>query len=119
MKRIVGSALAAASLAFAAQAAADEYFTKGRELVEDGRYAEALFYLHAAAGRDDARAAELLGFMYSYGEEMFPGVDRNSAAAARWFAEAARGGRPVSRYLSCKYGGEHLLPQCLKEVARN
>jgi len=55
----------------------------------------------AAAGNGDARAAEILGFMFGFGPEMFPGIGRDLSASVRWFDTAARGGRPVGRYMVC------------------
>ena len=66
-----------------------------------GHYVLALDRFRAAAAGGDARAQEILGFMYALGSEVYPGVPRDSRSAAYWFDIAARSGRPVSRYMAC------------------
>lgn len=47
------------------------------------------------AGRGDARAQALLGFMYATGY----GVPQDHVAAAHWYDRAAREGNPTAQYL--------------------
>ncbi len=68
---------------------------------DSGHYVLAVDRFRAAAIAGDARAQEILAFMYALGSEMYPGVPRDVRAAAHWFDMAARSGRPVSRYMSC------------------
>lgn len=120
MKRIVAAALAAASLALPGSAAAEDDMASARQFLDAGRYAEAMYSLHAAADTGNAQAAEILGFLYAHGAERFPGVERNPAAAAHWFEVAARGGRPVGRYTVCAQGtfaDAQAVRRCLEEVA--
>lgn len=99
MKRTLAAALAAVLLATAGMAAAEDDMATAREFLENRLYAESLYYLRAAADTGDAQAAEILGFMYSFGPELFPGVARDPAAAAHWLGIAARAGRPAARYM--------------------
>ena len=102
MKRTISAVLISTSLlAGAATAAGSEDMDTAQAFLDAGLYAEAADYLRAAADQGDARAAEILGFLCSYGEETFPGVGRDPMAATRWFEVAARGGDPVGRYMSC------------------
>ena len=102
MQRILLATLAAATLAAATSArAGEDDMETARVFLDSGLYGEAAYYLRAAADVGDAQAAEILGFMHSFGPEMFPGVQRDPVAAARWFELAALGGRPVGRYLAC------------------
>ena len=121
MKRTLGAILVSASLAVAGSAIAGENdLDTARHFLDSGLYDEATYYLRAAADAGDAQAAEILGFMHSYGGEVFPGVARDVAAAARWFDLAARGGRPVGRYMSCALGnasGAQATRRCLDVVA--
>ena len=68
---------------------------------ERGNYVEAEAQLLRAAQSGDAQAQEMLGLMYAMGAGVYPGVQRNLIAAAVWFDRAARGGRPVARYMHC------------------
>jgi TPR repeat protein len=101
MKRSIAAALATASLAFAGNGIAGDDMAQAMEFFESGHYVHARDHLRAAARHGDARAAEILGFMYGFGPNMFPGVGRDLGAAAHWFDLAARGGRPVGRYMVC------------------
>lgn len=120
MKRILIAALVAACFAAAPQAFADDDLETARAFLDAGLYAEALTYLRVAADEGDAHAAEILGFLHSYGPEMFPGVARDPAAAEQWFALAARGGRPVGRYMACALtsaAGAQATRRCLDAAA--
>jgi len=101
MKRILATALAAGCFAAVPPALADDDLETARAFLDAGLYAEALDYLRVAADEGDAQAAEILGFMHSYGPEAFPGVTRDLGAAREWFERAARGGRTVGRYMAC------------------
>jgi TPR repeat protein len=68
---------------------------------DSGQYVLAVDRFRAAAGAGDARAQEILGFMYALGSEVYPGVPHDVRAAAHWFDLAARNGRQVSRYVAC------------------
>jgi hypothetical protein len=71
------------------------------QFYDSGHYVHAVDRFRAAAIAGDARAQEILAFMYALGSEVYPGVPRDARSAAHWFDIAARNGRPVSRYLSC------------------
>jgi TPR repeat protein len=101
MKRTLAAALAAASLAAAGTAFAEDDMEKAMQFFESGHYVHARDHLRAAARNGDARAAEILGFMFGFGSEMFPGIGRDLAASEHWFDMAARGGQPVGRYMVC------------------
>jgi TPR repeat protein len=101
MKRTLAAALAAASLATAGSASATDDMDQAMQFFESGHYVLARDHLRAAARNGDARAAEILGFMFGFGSEMFPGIGRDLSASVHWFDMAARGGRPVGRYMVC------------------
>jgi len=101
MKRTVAAALASLSLAAGGTALAGDDMEEAMSFFESGHYVHARDHLRAAARNGDARAAEILGFMFGFGSEMFPGVGHDMQAAAYWFDIAARGGRPVGRYMVC------------------
>ena len=101
MKRSIAAALATAALAFAGNGSAGEDMAQAMEFFERGHYVHARDHLRAAARNGDARAAEMLGFMFGFGSAMFPGIGRDLEASAHWFDMAARGGRPAGRYMVC------------------
>jgi TPR repeat protein len=101
MRRTIAAALAAASLAAAGNGIAGDDMAQAMEFFESGHYVHARDHLRAAARNGDARAAEILGFMFGFGSEMFPGIGRDLSASVHWFDMAARGGRPVGRYMVC------------------
>ena len=101
MKRTLAAVLATASLAVAGNARAEDDMAQAMQFFESGHYVLARDHLRAAARNGDARAAEMLGFMFGFGSEMFPGIGRDLAASEHWFDMAARGGRPVGRYMVC------------------
>lgn len=104
MKRTLAVAFVMACLTALPQAYADDDMETAQAFLDSGLYGEAAYYLRAAADVGDAQAAEILGFLHSYGADLFPGVQRDPAEAARWFELAARGGRPVGRYMACALG---------------
>ncbi len=124
MKRTLAAALAATSLAVAGNGIAADDMEQAMEFFESGHYVLARDHLRAAARNGDARAAEILGFMFGFGSEMFPGIGRDLGASVHWFDMAARGGRPVGRYMVCalrKHAGApaHSAPRCFDWVAES
>jgi TPR repeat protein len=101
MKRQITALLAAASLAATGSVLGAGDMEEAMDFFESGHYLNARDHLRAAARQGDARAAEMLGFMYGFGSEVFPGIGRDPQAALYWFDVAARGGRPVGRYMVC------------------
>jgi TPR repeat protein len=101
MKRTLAGVLAAAALAAAGDVLAEDEMSQAMMFFESGHYVLARDQLRAAARNGDARAAEILGFMFGFGGPMFPGIGRDLAASEHWFDMAARGGRPVGRYMVC------------------
>jgi TPR repeat protein len=101
MKRTIAAALAAVSFSTAGGVAAEDNMTQAMQFFESGHYVLARDHLRAAAREGDARAAEILGFMFGFGSNMFPGIGRDLEASVHWFDMAARGGRPVGRYMVC------------------
>jgi len=100
MKKCVWVAAIALACAASRFAVANP-FDEARALYEDGRYREAQAKLLPAARAGDPQAQELLGFLYAFGPQVYPGVKRDLRAARHWFDLAARGGRPVARYMYC------------------
>jgi TPR repeat protein len=96
-KLVVAVAIACA----ASRAASSGEREDARWLYEEGRYGEAQAKLVAIAQAGDADAQELLGFMYAFGPQLYPGVRRDLRVAQLWFDQAARRGRPVARYMYC------------------
>lgn len=101
MRHQIAAVLAAASLVATGSVLGAGDMEEAMDFFESGHYLNARDHLRAAARNGDARAAELLGFMYGFGSDMFPGVGRDPQAALYWFDVAARGGRPVGRYMVC------------------
>jgi TPR repeat protein len=93
--------LAAALACAASRAASSGELDDARWLYEEGRYGEAQAKLVAIAQAGDAQAQELLGFMYAFGPQLYPGTRRDLRVAQAWFDQAARRGRPVARYMYC------------------
>lgn len=71
------------------------------EAYENGNYAAAQRMLLVEAHAGNARAQEMLGFMYAFGPELYRGVPRDLKTSWQWFDRAARSGQPVSRYMYC------------------
>lgn len=98
----IGLALVLGAIAsIAARPASAADLEEAWSLYERGRYPEAEVKLVAAAEGGDARAQELLGFMYAFGPHVYPGIRRDLVAADQWFDRAARSGSPTARYLHC------------------
>ena len=96
---VVGLALALALASGAAASNAD--LEEGMRHYENGNYAKAEQALRNASRAGEARAAEMLGFMYAFGPAYYPGVAQDTRAALGQFDLAARGGRPAARYMVC------------------
>lgn len=94
-------AILVACLALAPALAAASDMEKAMEYYEKQNYSFARLHFIAAARAGDARAYEILGFMHAFGPAMYPGIERDFQSAARYFDLAARGGRPVGRYMAC------------------
>lgn len=124
MRQLITVLIASSMLATAGNALAGDDMAQAMEFYESGHYLLARDHLRKAARTGDARAAEILGFMYGFGSEMFPGVGRDVSAAAYWFDIAARGGRPVGRYMACALRKQAGAPaqagrQCFDWVAES
>lgn len=97
-------------------------FEDAMQFYDSGRYVLAVDRFRAAAGHGDARAQEILGFMYALGSDTYPGVPRDLRSAAYWFDIAARNGRRVSRYMACamrrgQFAEKLPHPRCFDWVA--
>jgi TPR repeat protein len=84
---------------------------------EAGRYVEAQGKLLTSARKGDREAQELLGMMYAFGEDLYPGVKRDPRAAVSWLQRAAGSRHATPRYVHCallrKQSGKQLGPlQC-------
>ena len=66
---------------------------------ERGNFLEAEAMLLVAGHAGHPNAQELLGFMYSIGPDLYPGIWRSLTAARSWFERAARAGRPAAQYM--------------------
>lgn len=101
---MLGLFLVASSSVFAtgASAEASGHFERGFEHYEQSRYTAALADFRLAADAGDARAQEVLGFMYFHGARLYgSAVPESRSEAARWFGMAAGAGRPVAQYMVC------------------
>ena len=76
-------------------------FKQAMEAYGAGGFALAESRLQTAAGHGEWRADEILGFMYTVGEPVYPGIDIDRTRAARHFASAAVRGSEASAYLLC------------------
>ncbi len=81
-------ALALALILLAAPAAAE--IEHARDLMETGRFAEAMAELRPAARSGNADAEELIGVMYALGL----GVERDDRRAFEWYLRSAMKGHP-------------------------
>lgn len=87
---------------FPGSARADDPFERGNKAYRDSRYADALAEYQVAADGGNARAQEILGFMYLNGPSSYSaGVPRDRGRAIYWFGRAAREGRPVAQRMFC------------------
>ncbi len=76
-------------------------FEDGMAAYEEGRYVAAQAAFLAAARHGDGQAQEILGFMYAFGPQLYPGTTRDMEAARTWFGQAGGKGRAVARYMYC------------------
>jgi len=89
-----------ALLALALKAArADGGLDDAMAAYERGSFLEAESMLLVAGHAGHPNAQELLGFMYSIGPDLYPGIWRSLTAARSWFERAARAGRPAAQYM--------------------
>jgi hypothetical protein len=96
------AALAAVLSALAtADAEAGTVFEEAMQDYERGEYVRAHIKFRIAAEMGDARAQEVVGLMYAFGPQLYPGVTQDLRAAGGWLDRAARGGRPTARYAYC------------------
>lgn len=98
-KALIAVPLCAALWSFPGLALADD-MEDAMEAYDSGRYALAVDHFQAAARAGNARAQEVVAFMYAQGDAMYPGVTRNPQAAAYWFDLAGRNGRPIGSYMA-------------------
>jgi TPR repeat protein len=101
--------------------AADSW-EQAMESYEHGNYVRAESLLRPLARGGDARAAEILGFMYAHGPALYPGVPRNLTLAIQSFDAAARGGSAIGRYMTCALQRQAGIrypaaPQCFSWIA--
>lgn len=75
-------------LAFASPAGAE--IEEARDLMETGKFAEAMSKLRPAARSGNADAEELIGVMYAMGQ----GVERDDVRAFDWYLRSAMKGHP-------------------------
>ncbi len=120
-KHFATLALSAALIAFGSTARADN-MEDAMQFYDSGHYVHAVDRFRAAAIAGNARAQEILAFMYALGSDVYPGVPRDVKAAEHWFDLAARNGRSVSRYVACAMrhdtmGAKVRHPHCFDWVA--
>jgi TPR repeat protein len=73
---------------------------------DDARYAEALKRFETAAQGGDARAQEVLGFMYLNGRALYgDGIPWDRQRAIYWFRQAALQRREVAQHMLCVLTG--------------
>lgn len=68
---------------------------------ERGDYIRAHTKFRLAAEKGDPRAQEVLGLMYAFGHQLYPGIAQDLRAAGAWLDRAARSGRQAARYAYC------------------
>jgi TPR repeat protein len=101
-KRLVCAFLitAACAAGFTARAGAPG-FEQAMDDYAHARYVRAEFGFRAAAELGDVRAQEILGLMYAFGSDLYPGIPQNRHEAAVWLERAARGGSDSARFTYC------------------
>lgn len=102
IKRLVCAFLVTAACAagFTARAGAPG-FEQAMDDYAHARYVRAEFGFRAAADLGDVRAQEILGLMYVFGPNLYPGIPQNRHEAAVWLERAARGGSDSARHMYC------------------
>jgi TPR repeat protein len=77
------------------------------EAYENGNYAEALKRFETAAQGGDARAQEVLGFMYLNGKALYgDAIPWNRERAVYWFGKAAQQQKEVAQHMLCVLTGQ-------------
>lgn len=77
------------------------------EAYENGHYAEALKRFETAARGGDARAQEVLGFMYLNGKALYgDAIPWDRERAVYWFRKAAQQQREVAQHMLCVLTGQ-------------
>ena len=112
--------LTVACLALAPALAAAGDMERAMEYYEKQNYSFARLHFISAAKAGDPRAHEILGVMYALGPAVYPGIVRDYQSAAHHFDIAARGGRPVGRYMACalaRRSGEQRPQYCFDWIA--
>jgi len=104
MTKTVRNLLLAATMFLPAHGfAADELghtFNQALEAYERSHYADSVRLLELAAAGNDARAQEMLGFMYLYGPALYgTAVPRNIDRARHWLQKAAAAGSEPALYV--------------------
>jgi TPR repeat protein len=84
-----------------AEASAETPFEEAMRDYERGKYSAAHAKLRVAAESGDPQAQEVLGLMYAFGSQLYPGIPLDLRAAAFWLDRAARAGKPVARIAYC------------------
>jgi TPR repeat protein len=98
-KALIAVSLCATLSSFSGFALADD-MEDAMEAYDNGHYPLAVELFEAAARAGNARAQEVVAFMYAQGDAMYPGVTRDARAAAYWFDLAGRNGRPVGSHMA-------------------
>jgi TPR repeat protein len=94
-------------LVLSGAALASEPLERGIEAYGDSRYQEAMAQFRLAADGGDARAQEILGFMYLHGPKLYgAAVPHDRDQAIHWFGRAAREGREVAQHTLCVLTGQ-------------
>ena len=121
MRKTIATCAAVSLLGPSAAASAEDVLARGATADGRGNVAQVLLPLRTAALAGHAWAQEMLGFIHAPGGTAHPGIDRDRQAAVYWFDMAARNGREVSRYMSCKLRNQAAAspaPACLEAPAR-
>lgn len=93
-------------LALPGAALASEPFERGIKAYDDSEYQDAMTQFRLAADGGNARAQEILGFMYLHGPNLYgAALPHDRDQAIYWFGFAARGGREVAEHMLCVLTG--------------
>ena len=95
MSRMKIAAFAFAFATFAVSGSAD--IEKGRDLMEAGKFKEAMAEFEPAARSGNADAEELIGIMYAMGL----GVERDDERAFEWYLRASIKAHPGANLVGC------------------
>ena len=102
IRRMLSAVLISAGCALSPAAhAGDPGIDQAMEDYAHARYVKAEGALRVAAEHGDVRAQEILGFMYAFGPEVYPGIHYDRHEAAVWFGRAARAGSDSAQYMYC------------------